>query len=170
MVLDPIPQSLPVHFFGSRPQPPTSPYLYTCVERSSRHVYRDPQEKSIYVLIYDPQEMYSRSHLGWHFRMPFQSSKLKARTSLFTETWQKRCSSFELWAFENVTPSGIGCTRHVHVSHVGCVYRSQETYMSHMWDLYIGSLHILYIEDLKRYLYISWSKYLFRMRHTATCR
>jgi len=29
MVLDPIPQSLPVHFFGSRPQPPTSPH--TCV-------------------------------------------------------------------------------------------------------------------------------------------
>jgi len=26
MVLDPIPQSLPVHFFGSRPQPPTSRY------------------------------------------------------------------------------------------------------------------------------------------------
>ena len=25
MVLDPIPQSLPVHYFGSRPQPPTSP-------------------------------------------------------------------------------------------------------------------------------------------------
>jgi len=25
MVLDPIPQSLPVQFFGSRPQPPTSP-------------------------------------------------------------------------------------------------------------------------------------------------
>jgi len=25
MVVDPIPQSLPVHFFGSRPQPPTSP-------------------------------------------------------------------------------------------------------------------------------------------------
>jgi len=36
-------------------------------------------------------------------------SKLKARTSLFTETWPKRRSSFELWAFENVTPSGIGC-------------------------------------------------------------
>ena len=27
MVLDPIPQSLPVHFFGSRPQPPTSRWL-----------------------------------------------------------------------------------------------------------------------------------------------
>ena len=30
MVLDRIPQSLPVHFFGSRPQPPTSQYgLFT---------------------------------------------------------------------------------------------------------------------------------------------
>jgi len=29
MVLDPIPQSLPVHFFGSRPQPPTSPRCVT---------------------------------------------------------------------------------------------------------------------------------------------
>jgi len=27
MVFDPIHQPLPVHFFGSRPQPPTSPYL-----------------------------------------------------------------------------------------------------------------------------------------------
>jgi len=27
MVLDPIPQPLPVHFFGSRPQPPTSPRI-----------------------------------------------------------------------------------------------------------------------------------------------
>ena len=36
MVLDPIPQSLPVQFFGSRPQPPTSPLrsdvdLCTCI-------------------------------------------------------------------------------------------------------------------------------------------
>ena len=42
-----------------------------------------------------------------------QSSKLKARTSLLPRfTWQKRRSSFELWAFENVTPSAIGCTYH----------------------------------------------------------
>ena len=53
--------------------------------------------------------MYSQSHLGWHFRMLIQSSKLKARMFLFTETWQKRRSSPELWTFENVTPSGIGC-------------------------------------------------------------
>ena len=38
--------------------------------------------------------------LGWHVRKLLQSSKLKARTSLFTETWQKRRSSFELWALK----------------------------------------------------------------------
>jgi len=37
MVLHPIPQSLPVHFFGSRPQPPTSRRLYSLsVDVSSR--------------------------------------------------------------------------------------------------------------------------------------
>ena len=36
MVLDPIPQSLPVHFFGSRPQHPTSPcWTFTELPRSS---------------------------------------------------------------------------------------------------------------------------------------
>ena len=44
------------------------------------------------------------------FSYAFQISKLKARTSLFNETWQKRPSTFELWTFENVTPSGIDCT------------------------------------------------------------
>jgi len=46
-----------------------------------------------------------------HFRtwMLFQSSKLKSRMSLFTETWQNRRSSFELWAFKNDTPSGMSC-------------------------------------------------------------
>ena len=31
MVFDSIPQSLPVHFFGSRPQPPTSPEMRFCI-------------------------------------------------------------------------------------------------------------------------------------------
>ena len=43
------------------------------------------------------------------FECCFKSLKLKAQKSLFTETWQKRRSSFEPWAFENVTASGIGC-------------------------------------------------------------
>ena len=43
--------------------------------------------------------VYSQSHLGWHFRMLFQSSKLKARTSLFLLKRGKRdvrALSFEL--------------------------------------------------------------------------
>jgi len=59
--------------------------------------------------------------LGWHCRILFQSSKLKARTCHFTETWQKRRSSFELWAFEKVNPSSIGCiyTLSFLIRHVG---------------------------------------------------
>jgi len=40
MVLDPIPQSLPLHFFGSRPQPPTSRWrLSPCLPLASRGTY-----------------------------------------------------------------------------------------------------------------------------------
>jgi len=40
MVLDPIPQSLPVHIFGSRPQPPTShPIFYDTIASSHTHMY-----------------------------------------------------------------------------------------------------------------------------------
>ena len=46
---------------------------------------------------------YSQSHLGWHVRKLFHSSKLKARTFLFTETWQKRRSSFQLWASKELS-------------------------------------------------------------------
>ena len=60
-----------------------------------------------------------RNCKAWYFIQPIPLavtfsnavSKLKALTSLFTETWQERRSSFELWTFENVNPSGIGCTR-----------------------------------------------------------
>ena len=38
MVLDPIPQSLPVHFFGFRPQAPTSPDEESQVLYRTRHV------------------------------------------------------------------------------------------------------------------------------------
>ena len=56
--------------------------------------------------------------LGATFWNAVSSSKLEARTSLFTETWQKRCSSFELWAFENETPSRIDCT---FISFMDCI-------------------------------------------------
>jgi len=53
--------------------------------------------------------IYSQSHLGWHFR------KLKAQSSNVSFAMFQWKDMFELWAlsfetaFENVTPSGIGC-------------------------------------------------------------
>jgi len=45
MVLDPIPQSLPVHFFGSRPQPPTSlHHIYT--QKQARIISKEVITKS----------------------------------------------------------------------------------------------------------------------------
>ena len=63
MVLDPIPQSLPVHFFGSRPQPPTS-HCTTQHSRSLRictilclYVYTDIYIKLyLYVSVHTPHE------------------------------------------------------------------------------------------------------------------
>ena len=42
MVLDPIPQSLRVHFFGSRPQPPTSPpYCFWISSTTTSQTHRN---------------------------------------------------------------------------------------------------------------------------------
>ena len=44
MVLDPIPQPLPVHFFGSRPQPPTSPpyFIRSEIDHLRVHTQKSP--------------------------------------------------------------------------------------------------------------------------------
>jgi hypothetical protein len=58
---------------------------------------------------------YSPSHVGWYFWKLFQSSKLKAQSWNGSFHWIVAKEMFELWAlsfetaFENVTPSGIGC-------------------------------------------------------------
>ena len=55
MVLAPIPQSLPVHFFGSRPQPPTSPSDanhpgFSAQFRTTHHGSKGPRKKSTKLL------------------------------------------------------------------------------------------------------------------------
>ena len=54
MVLDPIPQSLPVHFFGSRPQPPTSPHRM-CVEQDLAKVTEEPYIRSKQLYVYSKE-------------------------------------------------------------------------------------------------------------------
>jgi len=97
-------------------------YIYTCVCISwMYHRWTCITHTYMYTLTHTHTYTHTYKHaktcsyiqpipLGVTFSNAVSSSKLKARTSLFTEKWQKRRSSFELWAFENVTPSGIGCT------------------------------------------------------------
>jgi len=74
MVLDPIPQPLSVHFLGSRPQPPTSPYctglyityVYVCIYvYISVHFYIFTYT---YIYVYahtHTQIIYCRALCGW---------------------------------------------------------------------------------------------------------
>ena len=58
---------------------------------------------------FDDEYIYSQSHLGWHFRkLKAQSSNVSFATFQWKETFELWALSFET-AFENVTPSGIGC-------------------------------------------------------------
>ena len=86
---------------------------------------------------------YSQSHhVGWDFRELFQSSKLKARTALFTETWRKGRSSFELWALKqhsNMSPQ-VGLADYEVVS-LCRVYRFTLTCMCHIYIVVIYVWH-----------------------------
>ena len=105
-------------------------YIYICIYIHTQihvHMY-------IHVYVY----MYTCICTCIHTANPtwgdiFESSKFKARKSLLPHFSEKRLSSFELWAlsfetaFENVTPSGIGCTRSRYMCHM--LYVSQFVYV-----------------------------------------
>jgi len=72
-----------------------------------------------------------RSHLGWHFRMLFQSSKLKARTSLLPRFSEKRRSRFELWALKELSkmPSHVGLAVFIHAN----IFKSKKDIHMYMY-------------------------------------
>ena len=88
--------------------------------------------------------VYSQSHLGWQFRMLFQSSKLKARLSLFTETWQKRRSSFELSKMSPQVGLGVSPYQYVVRWLTGCVAGIPRVYIhtQHIYNSYTYRTHI----------------------------
>jgi len=71
MVLDPIPQSLPVHFFGSRPQPPTSHHCSISAQRWVSESYRSLLQKS------PIKETYKRE--TYHFKEPTSHVEMCAK-------------------------------------------------------------------------------------------
>jgi len=75
----------------------THSHVYSLIHTCTASFTRPQQSSSTH------SHVYSQSQVGWHFRKLFQSSKLKARTFLFTETWQKRCSSSELSALKELS-------------------------------------------------------------------
>ena len=110
---------------------------------------------------------YSQSHLGWHFR------KLKApslNVSFATFQWKE---TFELWAlsfetpFENVTPSGIGCTYMNTCTYDGvtiCVMNGLRTLCDtytciHKWvtDIYIEMSDLLRIHESRIHAYVYYT-------------
>ena len=92
------------------------------------------------------ESYYSQSHLGCHFRkLRAQSSKVSFATFQWKETFELWALSFAT-AFQNVTPSRIGCTSYMwqdsqsyewHVSFI-CVRYEHMTWQSHI----TSSLHI----------------------------
>jgi hypothetical protein len=83
-------------------------------------------------------DIYSQSHLGWHFRkLKAQSSNTSFATFQWKETFDLWALSFET-ALENVTPSGIGCTsthffwsRHSHTQ----TYKQLSKRTKHKWTI-----------------------------------
>ena len=64
MVLDPIPQILPVHFFGSRPQPPTSRHdaLFKCTQKCGTLEFSIPWDMTY---SYAWRDLFAYSYV-WH--------------------------------------------------------------------------------------------------------
>ena len=86
---------------------------------------------------------YSQSHLGWHFRkLKAQSSNVSFATFQWKETFELWALGFET-AFENVTPSGIGCI-YIHKTPQRNIDR--QTYTQRFQDRHIHrDIHRLYI-------------------------
>ena len=83
--------------------------MYSCEEQTFKALVEetDRHEFGLAAILY---WNYSQSHLGWHFRkLKTQSSNVSFATFQWKETFELWALSFET-AFENVTPSGIGCT------------------------------------------------------------
>jgi len=82
MVLDPIPQSAPVHFFGSRPQPPTSPQI----------LVGDIVIMHIHSLAHTNSLSHTHTHTHTHTRIHTHTMKLRGNPRDQLQTTARRYS------------------------------------------------------------------------------
>jgi len=103
--------------------------------------------------------IYSRSRLGWHFRMLFQSSKLKARTSLLPRFSEKRRSSSELWALKQhskMSPQvGLAVLWMIYYECVNVYY---EWHITNAWMYVTFIVHSHDTTDTSRHWYIYYER------------
>ena len=76
--------------FGWRSLSPSFESL-ACINSIYFSLCGTPSDRAKTALMLSTSFKYSQSHLGWHFRVLFQSSKLKARTSLLPRFSEKKC-------------------------------------------------------------------------------
>ena len=91
MVLDPIPQSLPVHFFGSRPQPPTSPSLAQSILYSRIHLVNIYEFTYQFVSYLQRQSTWRVPHDSFIVHISMHPLFMYLHTSLFIYLLWQNC-------------------------------------------------------------------------------
>ena len=95
MVLDPIPQSLPVHFFGSRPQPPTSRVDSV---QSGHYQYRaNNTERYTGHYQYRVQHLVGRVHIWRHYDYVWRPSDSICVDNVFSLFWPLVCAQLDMF-------------------------------------------------------------------------
>jgi len=117
MVLDPIPQSLPVHFFGSRPQPPTSRD-----ENTHIYMYIHPYE-----WMYSTQNIYTYVFVHFEYISMYNTytylyvHKSKSTDHVYIYLFVQISIRTLLWEAGNVVGTTIMGTQHIHIH---CMYNT----------------------------------------------
>ena len=142
MVLDPIPQSLPVHFFGSRPQPPTSLPLV-------------PQ-MSHFAHINQSWHKWVKAHVWMSHSISFTNESCRTCQSVMAqmsnrthmnESWHKNTwvrSVIDNYAIGIEQGTYKGVMAHLWMSHVTHLHESCHTYewvMAHIWMSHVTHMN-----------------------------
>jgi len=131
MVLDPIPQSLPVHFFGSRPQLPTS--LATCNKLLSKiyryvHIFKHDTHIHTHTNTVSHAHTHPCSRAHTHTSMQSQAGAHALSANLVvickTPSYSVSCSSRV-----GMCLAYMSCV--LLICHVSCLYVRRRVHMSH---------------------------------------